>query len=73
MASFQIMGSSWKLRSIIQLELHTVSYKPLKQKTYISLPKELAVKTAIINIKNKYNKCIFMVRSQSIKNKGRPS
>ena len=24
MASFQIMGSSWKLRNIIQLELHTV-------------------------------------------------
>ena len=53
MASFQIMGSSWKLRSIIQLELHTVSYKPLKVETYIPLPKELDVKTAIINMKNK--------------------
>ena len=51
MASFQIMGSSWKLPSIIQLELHTVSYKPLKGDTYIPLPKELAVKTAIIIIK----------------------
>ena len=59
MASFQIMGSSWKLRCIIQLELHTVSYKPLKGETYIPLPKEVAVKTAIINMKNKDNKWFF--------------
>ena len=59
MASFQIMGSSWKLRSIIQLELHTVSYKPLKGETYIPLPKELAVKKAIINMENYDNKCFL--------------
>ena len=55
MASFQNMGSPLKLRSIIQLELHTVSYNPLKGETYIPLPKE-----AIINMKNKDNNKCFL-------------
>ena len=59
MATFQSMGSGWRLRSIIQLELHTVRYIPLRGETYIPLPKELDVKTAIINIKNKDNKCFL--------------
>ena len=59
MATFQNEGIPWKLRSIIQLELHTVRYKPLKGETYIPLPKELADKKAIINMKNKDNKCFF--------------
>ena len=40
----------------IVLELHTLSYKPLRGETYIPLPKELANKNAIINIQNKDNK-----------------
>ena len=48
MATFQNKDSPWRLRSIIQLDLDTVSYKPLKGETYIPLPKELAEKTAII-------------------------
>ena len=67
MASFQNMGSPCKLRSIIRLELHTVSYNPLRWGTCIPLPKELADKKAIINMKNKDNKCFFVVCSQSIK------
>ena len=34
-------------------------YKPLRGETYIPLPKELAVKTAIINMKNEDNKCFL--------------
>ena len=63
MADFQRRESSpWRLYSIIKLELHTVSYKPLRGETWIPLPKELAVKTAIINMKNmknKDNKCFL--------------
>ena len=44
MASFQNEGSPWKLHSIIRLELHTVSYKPLRGETWI---------------KNKDNKCFL--------------
>ena len=59
MASFQREGSSWILHSIIRLELHTVRYKPLRGETWIPLPEELANKNAIINMKNKDNKCFL--------------
>ena len=59
MATFQSMGSGLRLYSIIQLELHTVRYNPLRGETWIPLPKELANKNAIINMKNKDNKCFL--------------
>ena len=59
MATFQSMGSGWRLYSIIQLELHTVRYNPLRGETWIPLPKELANKNTIINMKNKDNKCFL--------------
>ena len=52
-------GSEIIFHSVINLELHTVIYKPLRGETYIPLPKELADKKAIINIKNKDNKCFL--------------
>ena len=51
MVTFQNEDSPWRLRSIIRLELHTVSYKPLRGETYKPLPKELADKKAIINMR----------------------
>ena len=59
MATFQSKGSGWRLYSIIQLELHTVRYNPLRGETWIPLPKELAYKKAIVNVKNKDNKCFL--------------
>ena len=52
-------GSPWRLHSIIKLEFRTVSYKPLRGETWIPLPKELADKNAIINMKNKDKKCFL--------------
>ena len=51
--------SDVRFHSAIKLELHTVSYKPLRGKTWIPLPKELADKKAIINMQNKDNKCFL--------------
>ena len=59
MATFQSMGSGWRLHSVIKLELHTVRYNPLRGETWLPLPKELANKNAIINIKDKDNKCFL--------------
>ena len=59
MAASQKEGSPWKLRSITRLELHTVRYNPLRGETSMPLPKELADKKAIINMKNKDNKCFL--------------
>ena len=52
-------GSGWIFYKIINLELHTASYRPLRGSTWIPLPKELADKKAIINMKNKDNKCFM--------------
>ena len=59
MAVFQSLGSGWRLYNIIKLELHTVSYTSLRGETWIALPKELANKNAIINMKNTDNKCFL--------------
>ena len=58
-ASFQAKKTDSRFHSLIQLELRTAEYKPLRGETYIPLSKELAVKTAIINIKNNDNKCFL--------------
>ena len=52
-------GSRWRFHSIIRLELHVVSYNPLRGETWVALPKELANKNAIINPKNEDNKCFL--------------
>ena len=52
LASFQAKKTDSRFHSVIQLELRTAEYKPLKGETYIKLPKELAVKKAIINMFN---------------------
>ena len=66
MATFQSMGSGWRLHSIIRLELHTVRYNHLRGESYIPLPEELANKKAIINMQNADNQCFFVVCAQSI-------
>ena len=58
-AKFMAMGSDVRFHSIIESELHTVGYKPLKGGTYVPLPKALVNKKAIINIRNKDNKCFL--------------
>ena len=55
-ATFLASESECRFHSVIKLELHTVRYKPLRGETKISLPKELADKKAIINMKNS-DKC----------------
>ena len=58
-ATFLATKSDVRFHSVIILELHTVSYKPLRGKTWIPLPKELADKNGIINMQNKDNKCFL--------------
>ena len=63
-------GSGWVFYKIIKLELHTVSYRPLRGNTWIPLPKELADKKAVINMKNKDNECFkwCVLREENPKN-----
>src|SRR6218665_3352232 len=57
MANFQMRGSNWKFMAVVKLDVNTVTYKPLKGSSYISLPVELVNKKAIINMKNNDNEC----------------
>ena len=43
--NFTENGSGWVLKSIVNLKLHTVSYKPMSGSSYIPLPKYLAKKS----------------------------
>ena len=50
-------GSGWVLERVIEMELHVVKYRPLKDHAYIQLPKEIELKHACVNIKNDDDKC----------------
>ena len=52
-------GSGWVFVEVENLTLHTVIWDPLKASSYINLPKELKNKKAIINMKNKDDKCFM--------------
>jgi hypothetical protein len=54
---FQNRGSNWRFASVLKFEINTFRYEPLKGKSYIPLPKALAEKKAIINMKNEDDKC----------------
>ena len=57
LAQFQRKGSNWRFRSGLSLDLHTVKYVPLGGSSYIPLPRFLAAKKAIINLKNEDVEC----------------
>ena len=52
-------GSGWVFVEVENLTLHTSIWDPLKASSYIKLPKELKNKKAIINMKNKDDKCFM--------------
>jgi len=55
-AVFQMNGSGWTFHSIVSVDIHTVKYKSLREGIYIPLPKFLASKKALINMKFKSEK-----------------
>ena len=57
MAAFQMRGSNWRLRAVQKLDINTDVYKPMKGSSYIPLPKYLASKKGIINMKNEDEEC----------------
>ena len=56
---YQKKGSGWYFKEVIRLEIHIVDYKPMKGGSYIPLPEIIQKKNAIINIKNKDDKCFL--------------
>ena len=58
-ASDQKNGSGWFFKEVLNLEIHTVDNKPMKWSSYIPLPDFVAKKNAILNMRNKDQKCFF--------------
>ena len=56
---FNTNGSGWTFKEVEKLEIHTTEYNPNKGSSYIDLPKWIKDKKAIINIKNKDDKCFL--------------
>ena len=55
--AFQMRSNNWRFKLVQKLEINSVVYKPLRGKSYVPLPDELAKKNAVINVKNKDDQC----------------
>ena len=57
---YQQNGSGWYFKEVINLEIHTDEYKPMKGgSSYIPLPDWIMRKKAIVSIRNRDNKCFL--------------
>ena len=63
---FQGMGSGWQFESVVSLDINVDPFKPLGGSSYFPLPYKLAVKKAIINVKNEDNKCFKWVVTEAV-------
>ena len=57
--AFQKNGSGWYFKEVVNLEIHTNEYEPMKGSSYIPLPDWISNKKAIVNIQNKDQKCFL--------------
>ena len=57
--SYQQLGSGWYLKEIVNLEIHTVDFKPMRGSAYFPLPDWIMRKKAIVNIRNDDDKCFL--------------
>ncbi|CAH3173562.1 unnamed protein product [Porites lobata] len=57
--AYQEAGSAWYFKEVDKLEIHSVEYNPTKGSSYIPLPDWISNKKAIVNIKNKDEKCFL--------------
>ena len=57
--TFQTNGSGWYFKEVVQLEIHTTEFNPMKGSSYIPLPDWIMRKKAIVSIRNKDKKCFL--------------
>ena len=56
---YQMNGSGWYFKEVINLEIHTVDLNPMRGSSYIPLPDWIIRKKAILNIRNTDDKCFL--------------
>ena len=57
--TYQKNGSGWYFKEVVQLEIHTNDFNPIKGSSYIPLPDWIIRKKAIVSIRNKDDKCFL--------------
>lgn len=57
--TFEQNGSNWIIDEIQSLDLFTVGYMPLRASSYVTLPREIQVKRAVVNVQNRDNRCFM--------------
>ena len=68
---FVKLGSGWSVDKIISLELHIVPYQPVsKASCYVSTPRYIATKKAVLNIVNDDDLCFVWCVLASVHNVG---
>ena len=55
--NFNQRGSNWRFQRVLFLDVHFTDFIPLRGSTYFPLPKKIATKKAVINMKNDDNLC----------------
>ena len=58
---YQQNGSGWYFKEVVHLEIHTVVYNPMRGSSYIPLTGWILRKKAIVNIRNRDEKCFFFL------------
>jgi len=54
---FQERDSGWALSRILNLTVNIYKYNPLHAGCYIELPREIMMKTAVVNVRSVDNAC----------------
>ena len=55
--SFNQRGSNWRFQRVLSFDIHLTDFQPLRGSTFFPLPKKIATKKAVINMKNDDNLC----------------
>ena len=55
--NFNQRGSNWRFQRVLSLDIHFTDFIPLRGSTFLPLPRKIATKKAVINMKNDDDQC----------------
>ena len=55
--NFNQRGSNWRFQRVLSLDVHFTDFIPLRGSTFLPLPRKIATKKAVINMKNDDDQC----------------
>ena len=55
--NFNQRGSNWRFQRVLSLDAHFTDFQPLRGSTFLPLPRKIASKKAVINMKNDDDQC----------------